>query len=327
MIKVGVIGVGQMGQHHARNYSSMRGVKLVAISDTNPEKKKIADEYGCKFYNSYVEMLKNEDIDAVSIVVPSSLHHEVSLEIINRGKHLLIEKPIAEKIEKAEEIIKAAREKNVKLMVGHIERFNPAIKRVKEIIGSGYIGEIVSIVSRRVGGYPKNLLENNVITDLAVHDIDIFNYFLGKEPVSVYCHNVKTSDSSRINSAEILIDYGSAGCISQVNWITPTKIRTISITGTLGHIEVNNITQEISIYQNNQSQIFKNFDDYVLKFGSPIIQKIEVNGREEPLRLELEAFINSITKNEEPPISGEDGLKALKIAIKALNGGDKNVYS
>ncbi len=319
MIKVAVIGAGNMGRHHARNYSEILGANLVALSDVDLEKKSIAEEYGCKFYESYIEMLDKEDIDAVSVVVPSKYHYKVALEIIKRGKHLLIEKPITETVEEARSLINAAKEKNVKIMVGHIERFNPVIRKLKEVLDSGEIGEIISVVARRVGGYPKNIQESNVITDLAVHDIDLFNYLLGKTPVSVNCHKARTNKDGRIDSAEILIDYGGTGCVSQVNWITPTKIRTLSLTGTLGHLEIDYIKQEIMLHRSeNLSSSFKTFNEYVSKFGDSINRKIEVDRKEEPLRVEIESFLKSISDDEVPQVSGADGLKALEIAVEAL---------
>src|SRR3989344_5526229 len=327
MLRVAVIGAGNMGKHHIRNYSEMPTSELVAISDTNTERKELAEKYGCKFYTSYIEMLENEDIDAVSVVVPSKLHHEVSLEVINRGKHLLVEKPIAETVKEAESIINAAKEKKVKLMIGHLERFNPVIRKVKEIIDSGSLGEVVSIIARRVGGYPQNIKEDNVLTDLAVHDIDIFNYLLGKEPKSVHCHNANAMNSSRTNTAEILINYGGTGCVSQVNWITPVKVRSIALTGTLGYLEIDNIKQELKLYTNGKfGPDFESYEEFLKTSTSTQIEEIKID-KEEPLRNELESFINSISNDTKPLITGEDGLKALRIAINALNGGDKNVYS
>ena len=239
----------------------------------------------------------------------------------------MIEKPIAETVEEAEDIVRIAKKKGVKLMVGHVERFNPVIKKAKEITDSGALGEVVSIIAKRVGGYPKNIKEDNVITDLAVHDIDIFNYILGKEPVSVYCHNTNAMNSKRINTAEILINYGVTGCVSQVNWITPIKVRNIVLTGTLGYLEIDNINQELKLYTNGKfGPEYESYEEFLMTSTSLKIEEIKVE-KEEPLRVELEEFLNSISQKREPKVSGEDGLKALKTAIYALKCGDKNVRS
>jgi UDP-N-acetylglucosamine 3-dehydrogenase len=159
---------------------------LVAVCDTN---KKIGEElakrYNCLFYEDYAEMLIHQKIDAVSIAVPTALHHKVALETLNRGIHVLLEKPIATNLIQAREIINKAKEKNVKLMINHIERFNPAVRRMKDLIVNGRLGDIISINIKRVGGLPPQRKDANVVIDLAIHDIDTSNYLLGESPKRV----------------------------------------------------------------------------------------------------------------------------------------------
>ncbi|MBW2993530.1 Gfo/Idh/MocA family oxidoreductase, partial [Candidatus Woesearchaeota archaeon] len=158
MLNVAIIGVGNMGKHHARTYSKIEKVRLVAVSDIDEIKgRSIAERYGCKFYKSYNEMLEKENIHLVSVVIPTKFHEKVALDVIEKGTNLIIEKPISDTIMGAERIIRKARENNVKLAIGHIERFNPAVQRLKEIINEGRLGEITSIIARRVGLFPPQI--------------------------------------------------------------------------------------------------------------------------------------------------------------------------
>jgi UDP-N-acetylglucosamine 3-dehydrogenase len=312
-INVGVIGVGNMGRHHVRIYSILKDVNLIAISDINQNiAKKVAEKFNCKYYKDYKKMLSKENIDAVSIAVPTSLHKKVALDVIKFKKHLLIEKPIAMTSKEAEEIIKAAKKTKVKLFVGHIERFNPAVKRLKEIIRNGRLGKIISIIARRVGVFPPQIKDTNVIIDLAVHDIDIFNYLLEKQPVEVFADAQTSLINHREDSAEILLSFGRTTGFIQVNWITPIKIRTLSVTGSKGYAELNYITQELELYKSKYKKIVDNFGE-IVKFGKPIKKKIKVK-KGEPLFYELKSFIKCIKENKKPEVTGEDGLKAVAIA-------------
>ena len=166
--KVGVIGAGNMGNNHIRVYSELPGVDLVAISDVNPETSNdLATKYIANFYYDYTKMIETEELDIVSICVPTNLHYEVAKYCLEKKINVLLEKPIAANIEDAEELLELSKTNNVKLLVGHIERFNPAVKKVKEIIDSGKIGDITAIVARRVGIFPPQIKDANVAVDLS----------------------------------------------------------------------------------------------------------------------------------------------------------------
>ncbi|MEM0101459.1 MAG: Gfo/Idh/MocA family oxidoreductase, partial [Candidatus Methanomethyliaceae archaeon] len=207
-------------------------------------------------------------------------------------------KPITKTIEEAKELIKLAEKYGVKLMVGHIERFNPAVIKMKEIIDKEMLGKILVINARRVGPFPPKNIDTGIIIDLAIHDIDILRYVYGKEPLKVYS-KYGSIKSNYEDYAVILLDFDEGvGCI-ETNWFTPHKIRTIVVTGTEGILFLDYIEQSIVIY-NSQWKI------------EPKINK------EEPLKLELEHFIKCIKENKEPITSGEEGLKNLMVAYRAL---------
>lgn len=313
-ISVAVIGTGNMGKHHVRVYSELPGAELVAVCDSDEQKaNEIAEKFGCMAYTDYTKMLDIEEIDAVSISVPTKFHKDIALKCIENGLHVLIEKPIADTVENAQKIIDQAKARDVRLMVGHIERFNPAVQELKRMIDSRELGEVNTIVARRVGVYPPQIKDANVIIDLAIHDIDIFNYLLGRGPLKINVNSGRALMSQRDDFADILLDYGGVNAFVQANWITPVKIRNLAVTGTGGYAELNYITQELVLYKSTT----RNIDDFndVVEFGTPKRLVIEIE-KAEPLKLELANFLDYIAGRAKPVVTGEDALLALKNALE-----------
>lgn len=315
-IDVAVIGAGNMGKNHARTYSELEGVKLVAIADVSENAKQLAEKFGCRYYKNYMDMLSKERLDAVSVCVPTSLHYTVAKDIISKGVNLLVEKPITRDVKEADEMVRLAEAKGVKLAVGHIERFNPAVRKLKEIIDDDKLGDITSMIARRVGLFPPQIKDANVVIDLAVHDIDVFNFLLGRKPDKILCESGKAIINQREDYADIFMKYGNVNGFIQVNWITPIKIRVLNITGTKGYAELNYITQELVLYESNYEKRYDDFGDFVLKFGEPKKTIVDVS-KGEPLRKELEHFIACIKNNKQPEVDGNEGLAVLKTALEA----------
>ena len=299
-VNVGVIGVGAMGENHVRVYHKMEEANLIAVSDVSERAlKKIEKKYGAKGYTDYCELLENPDIEVVSVCVPTTFHHAVVMEAIRHKKHILVEKPIAFTLTEAEEMITAAKEAGIILATGHVERFNPAVQKAKELIDDGVIGDIVSAFAKRVGPLPPRIKDVGVSIDLAIHDLDIMNYLFEEEITQVYgTMNSSFDDSEFEDHAEIMVSFDNESTgIIEVNWLTPYKRRELELTGTAGIISVDYIQQSIEVYG---------------KFA----QDIEIK-HEEPLKGELNSFLHSVVEGEEPVITGEDGLKALKMVIAA----------
>jgi len=327
-INIAVIGVGNMGKHHARVYSELPEANLIAVCDSDEKRvKEIAERFGCRYYTDHLAMFQKErnNIDAVSIAIPTKMHSMMATTTMQQGLHVLIEKPIADNIENARLIIQAAKDTKVKLMIGHIERFNPAVQRLKEMIDRGELGEINTIVARRVGAFPPQIRDANVVVDLAIHDIDIFNFLLGRLPIKINMNSGKALIDHRDDFADILLDYGGTNAFVQANWITPVKIRNLTVTGTKGYAELNYITQELVLYKSRLRNI-DTFND-VVEFGTPEKSVIEIE-KVEPLKLELRSFLGCIKNDEQPPVTGEDALLALQIALNVAddttNGDDVN---
>lgn len=311
--KVGVIGAGNMGNNHIRVYSEIPEVDLVAISDVNPEiSNELATKYIANFYYDYTKMIEEEDLDIVSICVPTNLHYEVAKHCIEKKINVLLEKPIATNIEEARELLQLSRDNNVKLLVGHIERFNPAVKKVKEIVDSGKIGDITAIVARRVGIFPPQIKDANVAVDLAIHDIDIANYLLNQLPKKISMHRKRNLIKERDDSVEFFLEYLEASAYIQANWITPVKIRKLNITGEKGYLELDYVNQKIELYESHYDRSKScSFED-ILHFSEPDKTIISV-AKKEPLKEEILYFIDCIKNNKN--IDSMFALYSLKIAL------------
>ncbi len=317
-IRVAVIGAGNMGRNHLRTYARMDNVKIVAIVDVNKKTAELAKEYGALFLENYAPLLEDNAVDAVSIVVPTPLHHNIGLDFIKHSIHCLVEKPIASTVSEAEALIAEAERQGVVFTVGHIERYNPMIQKLKKLVDDKEIGEITSIITRRVGGFPAIEPKTDVIVDLAVHDIDVISYLLGKQPTKIYGHGSKTLHSHKIDSAELLLDYGNASGFVQANWITPVKVRNIAVTGTTGYVEGNYITQELTYYKHTMSKKNAGFKNFVSSFGEPERYHVSEDPKE-PLAIELQAFIDKISGGSPelvPPTAARDALAVVLQAIK-----------
>jgi UDP-N-acetylglucosamine 3-dehydrogenase len=315
-----------MGRHHARIYSELAAARLCAVADFDEMRAQaVAARYGCRAYRDFRDMLRHEGLDAVSISVPTRDHFAIACEVIEAGVNLLIEKPLAATLLEAETLVENAAKRNLKLAVGHVERFNPAVQELKRLVDVGSLGAISSVIAKRVGVMPPRVKDANVIVDLAVHDFDILNYLFGTMPVELTAMAGRALLSDRYDHAEIFLKYptslkgrdGAAGCFVQVNWITPLKIRTLSVTGDLGHAELNYVTQKLEVYQTNAAKEYDDFGDFVVRFGEAEKAVVPIKVRE-PLRAELEDFAAAVEDDRTPKVSGEDGVKALLVAEQAI---------
>jgi len=299
LLRVGVIGVGVMGANHLRAYCEFPNFEVVGVADVDWDVAQgLANRYDIVPFNNHEDLL-NENLDAISIAVPTTLHKKVALDAIQKGVNILVEKPIADTVENADEVIKAARQSGVKLMVGHVERFNPAVIKLKELIDSGLLGNVVSISAKRVGPYNPRIRDVGIILDLGTHDIDIMSYLIGERIKEVYA-SAGSVVHSHEDHAIITLNFssGNSGVI-ETNWLTPHKVRNLTVIGSKGIAEVNYIEETLRI-----------FDKEWVRDA-----KIE---KEEPLKLELLHFIDCVQHDKKPLVSGEDGKHALEVALAAV---------
>jgi UDP-N-acetylglucosamine 3-dehydrogenase len=299
MLKAGVIGLGAMGQNHVRIYHEFqlnRQVKLAGVADANPERaREIGEKYSVPYYTNHRELLGK--VDAVSVAVPTTLHHSVVMDFLEAGVHCLVEKPIAFSLEESADMIKSAENKRVKLAVGHIERFNPAVMKLKEIIDHGTLGKLLIISTRRVGPSVPRIRDVGVVIDSATHDIGVVRYLIGKDPVSVFSRTGSLKHPKEDHAVIVLDFEGTTACI-EVNWFTPHKVRTLTVTGSKGIANLDYIAQTVVVHNELET-----LDTSVLKV--------------EPLKTEIEDFLNSIEFDREPAVNGKEGQAILRIALES----------
>ena len=314
MIKVGVIGVGSMGQNHARVYFNSDNAQLVAVADPFPEQlERVARHYNTKAYLNYRDLLQHENIAAVSIAVPTGLHHEVALAALEAGKHVLLEKPIASTEEEASSIISKVAEKNLKLMIGHIERFNPALQELKKRLQQKELGEIYKIDVQRIGPFPSRITDVGVIVDLSVHDVDIINYLIEDFPCRVYAEMQQKLHPYHEDSVTALLRYRQGVlAVLNINYLSPTKLRQLRIFGKKGMFLVNYLDQELFFYEN------KGFTSDNWESVTEGDMKKIIISKKEPLQVEIEAFLAAVKDNTAVPVSGRQGVEMLTIAQSIL---------
>lgn len=311
-----------MGKNHVRNYFLLPEAELVGVADVNPDAKSLAREYKTNYFADYKVMLDETQPDAVSIVVPTPFHYEIAYEVIGRGIHCLLEKPITSTVSEARELITLSRQKKIVFTIGHVEHYNPLVRRLKAMVDEGRVGKVTSVVCKRVGGFPAREPKTDVIIDLAVHDIDIVSHILGRQPTHIYSHGSRTYHPREIDSAEILMSYGDASGFVQANWLTPVKIRTIAVTGSEGYVEGNYITQELEYYKHNMSKTpGEGFSEFVITMGEPEREIIKVDF-EEPLMVELKAFLSKISGATPHLVDPEAATEALRLALDAINNAE-----
>ncbi len=319
-MRVGVIGVGAMGLHHARNYAELPRAELAAIADTDAARvNQVAVRFNCRAYTDYREMIKQEHLDAISIAVPTTLHYRIAMDAIHAGIHVLLEKPIANTLEQAQELTAASHANGVFLQIGHVERFNPAVQELKRRMQAGELGKVSSIIARRVGVMPPRVKDVDVILDLAVHDIDVVRYLLDQEPIEVRATAGSALLShNRNDHSEIFLAFNGVTCFLQSNWITPIKIRTLSVTSDVAHVELNYVTQRLDIFQSTLQHTYDDFGDFVVRFGTP--QTIAVDSTpQEPLRLQLKSFLQAIAGQEPVIVTGEEAIRTLQVVERVKN--------
>jgi UDP-N-acetylglucosamine 3-dehydrogenase len=323
MIKVAVIGVGSMGKNHARVYTELPDVRLVAVADADRViAGTIGKRLGVQAYQDYQEMLETEQPEAVSIAVPTALHMEVAMAAMQAGADILIEKPIAATIPESQFLIEQATQLGRKLMVGHIARFNPAIQTLKQKLEAGDLGRIFQIICRRVGPFPARIRDVGVVIDLAPHDLDIMRYLTGLEPLRVYAETEQRIHTQHEDMMSGLLRFpdGVTGVL-EINWLTPTKVRETLVLGERGLFRVDDLTQDLYFYENGQAngslwpalQTLKGVSE-----GSMTRFALQ---RYEPLKAELQGFIGAVSQGSPVPVSGEDGLAALRLALALVESG------
>ena len=320
MLNVGVIGVGMMGQNHARVYSEI--ANLIGIADKNETSlRTVLKRFDVEGYPDFQDLLEHEDLDAVSVSTPTSMHFEVANAAIDAKKHVLIEKPMCGDLEQAKKLVANAKKQGVVLAAGYIERHNPVVGFTKSLIEKKQFGDVISVSSRRVSSFPSRIKDVGVIMDLGIHDIDVIRHLLGSDVISVYALAGKSNETDFEDHANILLEFENGiFAFIEVNWLTPMKVRKVALTCSKNFVEMEYINQSLQVSSSSIKKI-----DYGNLYRIPQEyeeRKIELE-RREPLKNELSDFLGAIEHERVPLVSGEEGVKTLEIAHAAMLSAEK----
>ncbi len=308
-IRVGVIGVGNMGQHHTRVLSMLKDVELVGVADVNVERGlDTASKYRVRFFEDYREMLNH--VDAVCIAVPTRLHHSVGMACLQAGVHVLIEKPIAASISEAESLVNAAAEAQVILQVGHIERFNPAFQELSKVLKTE---ELLALEAHRMSPYSDRANDVSVVLDLMIHDIDLLLELAGAPVVRLTASGSRASDSGYLDYVTAILGFAN-GIVATLtaSKVTHRKIRSIVAHCRGSLTEADFLNNEILIHRQTTANCMTDYGQ-VLYRQDGLIEKVYTSNIE-PLHAELEHFVHCVRGGNQPSVGGEQALKALRLA-------------
>lgn len=322
MLKVGVIGCGYWGPNIIRNFSQMSRTEVSRVCDLDQERLAHIRRLYPTIQTStlYQEIINDPDIQVVAVAAPINTHYEFAKQALKQGKHVFVEKPLAASSQEAEELISLARDTGRKLMVGHTFLYTSAVRKIKEIIDSGELGEIYYINAQRLnlGLFQKDY---NVVWDLAPHDISIVLYLLDKEPVSVQSFGACHINPVIEDVATLALDFGNnLIAFLQMSWLDPDKVRKMTVVGSKKMLVYDDIqpAEKIRIYDKGVEgpKYYDSFAEfhYSYKYGDVLIPKIDGG---EPLQTELEHFIDCILEDKTPLTNGENGLQVLRVIEQA----------
>ncbi len=318
-LKVAVVGAGAMGMNHLRVLNDLNGgqVQLVGVAEMHePTLQNAMRRFHLAGYTNYLQMVEETKPDLVAVVVPTHMHFEIASHLLERGINVLIEKPITSTIDEAYTLMELARLHAVKVAVGHIERFNPAIIQLKRRLVAGELGQIFHLHARRLGPFPPRIRDVGVTLDLATHDIDVMSYLADAEVERVYAetqHRIHRTHEDLLLGI-LHFSNGAVGMLD-VNWLTPTKVRELSVTGEKGMYLVNYLTQDVYFYENDYTPTSWDTLRSISGVSEGTMTRLKVQ-KMEPLRLEYEDVIKAILDDTAPTVTCNDGIAVLKVVLQ-----------
>ena len=324
-MKIAVAGAGVMGRNHIRVCTELEGLEVVGVVESNAEAAaRIARLFRVRTFETVSRLLGEAKPDVLIVATPTSTHFAVAREAIAAGVHVLIEKPIAATVAEGRELVALAAAAGVKLGVGHIERFNPAVRELKKHLDEGELGRVYQIVARRIGPFPPRIHDVGVIVDLATHDVNIMEHVVGSTIERVFAETARRIHQSHedLVSCAMRFASGTVGVID-INWLTPTKIRELSVIGERGMFVVNYLTQDLTLYENvttaGAAEVFA-----VMGVGEGRMIRFPVQ-RFEPLKAEIQSFVAAVRDGERPLVDGDEGVRALYLARLIARSGREEI--
>jgi predicted dehydrogenase len=317
--KIGVVGVGHLGNHHTRILSQIAQAELVGVNDIDLEKgRKAAQEYGTKSFENLDQLLN--ETDALSLVVPTTMHHPLAKTILQSGKDLLIEKPITETVEQAKELIDLAQKKGAILQVGHIERFNPALGAIEKREADPRF-----IESHRMAQFDPRGTDVAVILDLMIHDIDLILSLVKSRLSNIEAVGVPViAESQDICNARLTFENG---CVANItaSRISARPLRKMRLFEKDSYVSLDFLNKSVEIYRLVEAGRIPSDESAketvvgripVEKVGKTIIYERPKTGDQDMLTTEIESFLQAVRTRTSPKVTGEDGRKALEVALR-----------
>jgi UDP-N-acetylglucosamine 3-dehydrogenase len=325
-LRMSVVGAGQMGTYHVENLSRMEQVDLVVVADPDEAtaRRAIAGRT-IEWTSDWRAAVERSDLDAVIVAAPTDAHAEVTLAALEAGRHVLVEKPIAASVPEALRMASAARAAQRKLMVGHVERFNPAVAKVRELLASDRLGRVFKAHAIRVGPLPVRIRDAGVAIDLATHDLDLMRHVLDREVTRVYAEGSRFAHASQEDMLTCLLRFGDDGPfgVLDVNWITPEKRRELTILGEAGMVRASYLTQDV--YFVEAATTLTSWDELARVRGDAEGSMVRFALRKvEPLRAELEAWVACVAEDTPEPVTAQDGVRALEAALAVRESASAN---
>jgi UDP-N-acetylglucosamine 3-dehydrogenase len=316
-LRLGLAGLGSMGRNHLRVISNHPETTLLAISD--PDATALAEavgKTGAAGFADPLEMIAAAGLDGIVVAAPTTAHVPLALAAIERGIGVLVEKPLAASVDEALAIVTAARRRGVRVQVGHVERYNPAVLEMGRLMREGWLSTIYAITSRRAGPFPARIRDVGVTVDLGTHDVDILSWIAGERPVRVYAETSQRLHATHEDLTFGLMHFpsGATGFLD-VDWLTPAKRRSLVAIGEEGMFELDYLTQKLTFTRADVDKPLM-IGGYATTFAGDVAEIPIVSI--EPLRAELDEFVRVLRTGERPYVDGEDGLWAVAIANALL---------
>lgn len=316
-LRVAVVGVGRMGTYHVDTWERVPGARVVAVAEPEEEtSRRVIGRRPIDWCPDWRALLERDDLDALDVCAPSGRHAVIGLAAVDAGLDLLVEKPVADTVPAALRLSAAARSAGRVLMVGHVERFNPAVAKVAELLGEGRLGAVYRAQATRVGPLPPRIRDAGVAIDLAIHDLDIMQHLLGRDVTSVYAEGARFAHASHEDMLTCLLRFGADGPFGllDVNWLTPEKRRELTLLGEGGMLRADYLTQDVwwvesptaSTEWEELARVRGDAEGAAVRFA---LHKVE------PLRVELECFRDCVLNGATVPVTGWDGARALAAAL------------
>ena len=315
-VRIGIIGAGVMGERHCRVCANLPHVELAGVSDLNPERgRQVAESYETTYFGDHRALLS--EVDAVTIAVSTSAHHQVAAECLERGLHVMVEKPIAETVAQAQDLVALAERQGLILQVGHIERFNPAYQELKHVTEDL---ELISVNVRRLSPFDTSNTDVDVIRDLMIHDLDLVRNLVGTELTEIVAWG-RSIHSGAIDHAVANLCFEQGPIVTLfASRVTEQKVRSIEVTADKAYVETDLLNKTVLVHRRTFPQYLDNH--HITKYRQEsIIERIHVP-MFEPLMLELRHFCNCVRLNQPSDVSGVDGLLALQLAEQTISSID-----